>query len=463
MESLSHINLQLGWPTPALFPGPYLLESATEVLQTKKKADEALLYGPDAGYASLRHSTAKWLNSLYRPEIETTAPNICVTNGASPNLANMMLKFTEPGYTRRVWMIEPSYFRACAIFTDCGYGGRLRGVPEDEEGIDISFLRSSLEACEAAERSAGINSERKKLAPRYPKLYRHVIYTVPTFSNPSGKVMSLRRRKQLVALAREFDALVITDDVYEVLRWPAHPSIKASELGPMPPRLIDIDRIMDGGPKDEWGNTVSNGSYAKILAPGVRTGWADASTAFVSTLSQVGSTVSGGCPTNLSAALVSEMVDSGHLMKHLQNVIIPAFQDRYDAMLATIKVYLEPLGFSISTGRPYEEPEENADSANGVTTSLQAVGGYFLYIMVPQSLPVSPADLSKYTLERYNLRVATGDMMVVEGDESSVQRASSGFGRALRLCWAWHSKGDIVEGIKRLAQATQDMSRDTRE
>lgn len=98
--------------------------------------------------------------------------------------------------------------------------------------------------------------------------------------------MPMRRREQLVRLARRFDALVVSDDVYDFLQW-------SNTTNPLPhpdrryiPRLIDIDRYLDGGPKDEWGNVVSNGSFSKLIGPGTRTGWAESTEKFSYGLSQ---------------------------------------------------------------------------------------------------------------------------------------------------------------------------------
>lgn len=83
-------------------------------------------------------------------------------------------------------------------------------------------------------------------------------------------------REQLVRLAREFDALIITDDVYDFLQWSPDPHKTLSQPGrAAQPRLVDVDRYLDGGPRDEWGNTVSNGSFSKLIGPGMRTGWAE--------------------------------------------------------------------------------------------------------------------------------------------------------------------------------------------
>ena len=99
--------------------------------------------------------------------------------------------------------------------------------------------------------------------------------------------MSLSDRDQLVRLAREFDALIITDDVYDFLQWSPDPA----KTLPQPdhaylPRLVDVDRYLDGGPQDEWGNVVSNGSFSKLIGPGMRTGWAEATEKVAYGLSQ---------------------------------------------------------------------------------------------------------------------------------------------------------------------------------
>ena len=97
--------------------------------------------------------------------------------------------------------------------------------------------------------------------------------------------MSFRRRQELVQVAREFDACIITDDVYDMLQWPAdinaaQPVLEHACL----PRLVDIDRTLDGGAEregsDGFGNAVSNGSFSKIAGPGCRTGWLEGTEKF---------------------------------------------------------------------------------------------------------------------------------------------------------------------------------------
>lgn len=102
------------------------------------------------------------------------------------------------------------------------------------------------------------------------------------------KIMSLRRREGLVRLARRYDALIITDDVYDFLQWPSAPDAVLTHPDRAPvARLVDVDRYLDNGPAHEWGNAVSNGSFSKIIAPGIRTGWTESTAKFAYGLSQV--------------------------------------------------------------------------------------------------------------------------------------------------------------------------------
>lgn len=176
-------------------------------------------------------------------------------------------------------------------------------------------------------------------------MYRHVIYVVPTFANPSGQTMSLRRRKQLVLLTRQYDALIVADDVYDHLSWVKD---NKEENNQLMLRIIDVDHELFKGPSragaDGFGNAISNGTFSKILGPGSRTGWVEASEKFIHGLSQVGSTRSGGAPSQLAAAIVAEIMDAGALKHHIDSVLRPVLERRCKAMAEAISEWLSPLG-----------------------------------------------------------------------------------------------------------------------
>lgn len=142
------IDLLTGWPNPALLPAPELLRSATTVLTDPSIAHPALAYGPDEGYGPLRVHIAQWLGAFYRSPQPISPLRICITGGASQNLACILAVFTDPVYTRNVWMIEPTYHLAGRMMDDAGFAAKTRGVPEDDEGVDLEFLEKALRAAE---------------------------------------------------------------------------------------------------------------------------------------------------------------------------------------------------------------------------------------------------------------------------------------------------------------------------
>ncbi|KAK1723234.1 aminotransferase [Colletotrichum acutatum] len=438
----SLINLQLGWPSPRLFAASALLDGATQVLTSESESAAALIYGPHIGHPPLRKSIAEWLSSI-------DYERISINNGASGNLSNVLLKFTDPLYTRKIFMVEPTYFLACPIFEDNGFQGKLAGVPEnDSEGVDIAFLRRELAATEAqavedAEKLGQPAIPTIKVGKTYSKIYKYVIYIVPTFSNPSGKTLCPQTRKDLVALAREYDALIVSDDVYDFLSWPEDSSAPDDAVGAVPPRLVDIDRNMPG--YSTWGNTLSNGSFSKVIGPGVRVGWADGTLAFAKELAEVGSSSSGGAPSHLTSTFVDKMLRSRSLQTHIEKTLIPTYRERYYALMTSIRDLLVPLGVTVEGNNPGHTAETTA-------------GGFFTYLRLPEDLPVA-RTVAAIALKEKLLRVAFGHMFVVSGDNGSVQRAESkgGFSRCIRLCWAWHEVAEIKEGIERLAATILDI------
>jgi DNA-binding transcriptional MocR family regulator len=140
LRSRAIINLLRGWPNPSLLPPEAVAAMATTVLSDRSIAEPALQYGPDEGYRPLRDEIARWMTSFYMPRDEITVDRITITGGASQNLACLLQTFTDPIYTRNIWMVAPTYYLACRIFEDSGFAGKLKSIPEDEEGIDLDTL-----------------------------------------------------------------------------------------------------------------------------------------------------------------------------------------------------------------------------------------------------------------------------------------------------------------------------------
>lgn len=139
------IDLLRGWPNAALLPTRQIRAASEAALSDTTIFTPGLLYGPDDGFEPLRENLAGWLSRFYN-EFSAQIPRdrISITGGASQNLACLLQAFSDPLYTRHIWMVSPTYYHACRIFEDGGFYGRLRSVPEDEEGVNIDYLEKEL-------------------------------------------------------------------------------------------------------------------------------------------------------------------------------------------------------------------------------------------------------------------------------------------------------------------------------
>ncbi|EFW99246.1 aminotransferase, class i/classii [Grosmannia clavigera kw1407] len=433
------INFLRGWPHASLLAADRLRMAASHVLAAPELMADSLLYGPDPGYEPLREQLAVYLSAAFGAHGAPADPKrICITGGASQNVANVLLSFTDPVFTAVVWVCAPCYHLACPIFDDAGFAGRLRAVAEDDEGIDVVRLEEGMAQLE--EGTTRASAAAKQHLPPDRKAYRHVIYVVPTSANPSGRTMTLARRQALVRLARRHDALILADDVYDLLQWPvADESSSASvALPPTLPRLVDVDRML---PLDHdhshdqssirFGNVVSNGSFSKLVGPGVRTGWAEATPDFVYGLSQTGNTRSGGAPSQLTASIVCEMMRSGGLDAHLSHVVRPALQRRHRTLVTAVETHL-------------------CDHVQIENRQANTYGGYFLWLRLRRQ-DIAAAELAARAMAAENLVVPPGSMFRVKGDE-----AAAPFDHHLRLCFAWEDEDRLDEGVRRLARVFRD-------
>lgn len=441
------INLLRGWPSPHVLPAESLKAAANKVLSNPEIFVPGLQYGPDSGYQPLREELSKFLSGYY-----STAPDaerICITGGASQSMACLLQSYTEPVYTKAVWAIAPCYYLACPIFEDSGFKGRLRAVPEDSEGIDLEHLERGLKQLEE---NLDPSEEPVYKNPNLRKIYRHVIYVVPSSANPSGKTMSLRRREGLVHLARQYDCLVICDDVYDFLQWPvSSTSLSSSSQTPLlprvrpHPRLSDLDRALGPSAHDAarpdglwFGHAISNGSFSKIVGPGIRTGWVEGTRDFAHGLAQTGSTKSGGAPSQLSATIVSEMMQRGDLRLHIDGACRPALQRRHALMMRAVHERLDRFDIEV------------LDANVGADGEEKAYGGYFVWVTFPKG--PAAVDIAKRAMDEENLIVSPGHMFEVKGDEESV-----GFKNSIRLCFSWEEEDDMVEGVARLGRVVESL------
>ncbi|KAI1426566.1 pyridoxal phosphate-dependent transferase [Xylaria sp. FL1777] len=559
------INLLRGWPSTSLLPAAALRTASQTALSDPRIWAPGLEYGPDPGYQPLREALARWLGRFYGGVIPTSsksastvrgggdelseehekdqdqhrnvrekeagADRITITGGASQSLACLLQSFTDPVHTLAVWVVAPCYFLACPIFEDAGFAGRLRAVPEDAEGPDIAVLEREMRALEKQQqeqeekqrargtgqgdgdrdrdrdRDNHAGGPRYKDPGRHRKIYRHVVYCVPAFSNPSGRTTGLARRQGLVELARRYDALVICDDVYDMLQWqrldlpppppPPHPHPPSSSPSPSPspsssqpppqasnpfhtallPRIADIDIAKGRSPHDppgkHFGHAVSNGSFSKLVAPGTRTGWTYSTADLATGLSQTGSTRSGGAASQLAATIICELLllplpshnppgnsaepttgaDNGEEEKeeecvidtHIRHTLLPSYARRHAVLARAIRDVLVPLGVRVV--------EDSLCGREGV------YGGYFVWMALPRETGTgtgTPWPTARAIADRCradeDLMIGNGELFAVYGDEEAAR-----FQDAIRLCFAWEDEEDLVDGVERLGRVIRRM------
>ena len=219
-DGVSVLSLAGGMPNPDTIPVEALGVAAASVLH--RDGGAALQYGRTDGATQLRELLAE--EEARRCGRAVHPDQIIVTSGSQQALDLLGRCLVDPG--DGIAIEQPGYLGAIQAFG--AYEPRWVGVPSDEHGIDVEVLE---------ERLAGVK----------------VVYVGVDFSNPSGSVLALERRRALAELAERHDVLVVEDDPYGAIRFDGS--------DPLPPVAAFTDRV------------VSLRTASKTVAPGLRIGW----------------------------------------------------------------------------------------------------------------------------------------------------------------------------------------------
>jgi DNA-binding transcriptional MocR family regulator len=197
---------------------------ATSVSRLRARADllDTLDYAPPAGLAAHRHAGAAWLRRHGRPD-GVAEERLIVTSGTQQALALALQALCRPGDT--VLVEAATFFGAKTLAHHVGY--RFQGLAMDDEGLEP----------EALDRAAASGAR--------------VLYTIPTLQNPTGRIMSVSRRREIAAIAQRRDLWIIEDDVYGAFGGD----------GIVPLAALAPDR------------TLYLSGLSKTVAPGLRTGF----------------------------------------------------------------------------------------------------------------------------------------------------------------------------------------------
>ncbi|HEX5691203.1 MAG TPA: PLP-dependent aminotransferase family protein, partial [Roseiflexaceae bacterium] len=288
--------IELGWghPGPDLLPIDKIGRAAAAMLG--RAGAEALTYGADQGPASL----LTWIcERIGRTEGRVPQPpEIAITAGNSDALQQICTMWAQPG---DIALVEsPTYHLAVRILRD--HPLELLPIPADADGLRVDALAETLERLRRAGRRA------------------RLLYTVPTFHNPTGASLSAERRRALVDLAADSELLIVEDDVYRELSYD----------GPAPASLWSLARP---------GVVARMGSFAKSLAPGLRLGWLTAGSDLIARLVGSGLRDSGGGLNHFAAMIVAEFCTSGQFDPHVAG-LRDTYRARRDALLGALAEYL---------------------------------------------------------------------------------------------------------------------------
>ena len=168
---MDEISFARGIPTPECLPVEELADCARAAIERDGRT--ILSYGAGAGYAPLR----EWIGERHGVE----ASRVLLTNGSLQGFVFLAGHLARQG---RVLVEAPTYDRPLKILRELG--ADVAAVPQDEEGIELDALERELAAGPAT-----------------------LLYTIPTFQNPSGRTLSTERRRGLIELAREHELLVL--------------------------------------------------------------------------------------------------------------------------------------------------------------------------------------------------------------------------------------------------------------
>ncbi len=361
------IVLSSGLAFPRLLP-----KVVEEASLAAGRRTETMQYGPLMGIEDLREQIVRYVAS---DGISCSTENVLVTNGAKHALDLACRTFVEAG--DRIIVTDPTYMTALQIMRNHGIG--FLAVPQDADGLDADRLEAEL-------RRLAANGE------RMPKL----LFDVPDFHNPTGITMSLERRQRLIELADRYGFVILEDDPYRRIRFEgrAVPPVKSM---------------------DEAGVVVSLGTVSKILAPGLRLGWAVGAKPIVDRMAAQ-KAEGGSCP--FTQRVVADLMRGNRLADHIVEVT-ENMREHRDAMLQAFR---------------RELPEIRIRSPQG---------GYFLWAELPDQ--ISAEEFARKAEER-GVEITAGRLSFAGFDP----------GHYVRLAYSFVDPDTIREAVRRLAIAYRE-------
>jgi 2-aminoadipate transaminase len=365
------ISFAGGLPAPELFPLAEVRAAVDKVLTDHGPA--SLQYSTTEGHLPLR----EWIANQSR----LTPDHVQITSGSQQGLDLLGRVLIDPGDV--VLVEQPTYLGALQAFGS--YQPCFTEVATDDDGIVPEALDEQLTSLQA-----------------------RLLYTVPTFQNPTGRTLPLHRRRQLLEVTRRHGVTIIEDGPYNALRF----------RGESLPTLFEL-ALDDARNPDEL-NVVMLGTFSKVLTPGLRDAWVQGPRHVIDRLVLAKQAADLHSPT-LNQLIITELLPD--VLPRQIKIISEAYGHRSAVMQVSIRSHF-PQGVTCT------DPE----------------GGMFCWLTLPQrqDATVDTTEMLAQAVER-KVAYVPGQPFFATGDGRNT----------LRLSFATSTEDQIRAGISALADVVR--------
>ncbi|MFL0364928.1 PLP-dependent aminotransferase family protein [Pseudobacillus sp. 179-B 2D1 NHS] len=358
------ISFAGGLPAPELFPIEALKDVCNAILN--EEGADSLQYSTTEGYIPLREAICQRMKVI---GINSTIENVLITSGSQQAIDLTGRLFIDEGDT--IICESPTYLAAINAFKS--YNAKFVEVAMDDNGMVMEELEKKLQ--------------------EHPKT--KFIYTIPDFQNPTGRTLTLERRKRMIELANQYDVLIIEDNPYGAIRF------AGEEIPPV--KHFDTE-----------GRVIYLSTFSKIFTPGLRLGWICADKSFIDKYIAFKQTADLHTDS-FAQRITAKYMELYDIEEHI-NKIREVYKERCTAMLFCIEEFF-PKNLS------YSKPE----------------GGLFIWIELPEGI-----DSTHIFTEclKNNVACVPGVPFFPNGTQKNT----------LRLNYSNMSIEKIMEGMRRMGE-----------
>ncbi|WP_459501216.1 aminotransferase-like domain-containing protein [Bacillus sp. C1] len=326
-------------------------------------------YEEPRGDLKLREQIAKYLQKY---DIVTSPASILIVSGAIQALQLISMGLLCKGSS--ILLEKPSYLYSLNVFQSAGM--RLFGIPMDEYGVQPSLIS------------------------KYKRQFNgSILYTIPSFHNPTSLVMNKQRRQEVMKVCNEIGLPIIEDAVYQDL-WLDAPS-------PPPLKAYDTNGIV-----------LHIGSMSKVISPGLRIGWVVGPEPVIKRLADIKMQMDYGS-SSLSQRAAAEWFASELYEKHIQQIRID-LKKRRDFMLEMLEKY-----------------------CRDVATWQMPAGGFYIWLQIKPNISIR--ELFEKALQE----------KILLNPGNVYDRNASQY---LRLSYSYASIYDIEKGVKTIARLIKNLA-----